>query len=54
MDLLGFELILPDLHITFVGSGSSGFGEENPPLDLPALGLGRGNSKPTDGSISLG
>ena len=39
------------LYITSVGSGGSGFGEENLPLDPPASGLGRGNPKPTDGSI---
>ena len=30
----------PDLYITFVGSGGSSFGEENPPLDPPASSLG--------------
>ena len=54
LDLLRFELILLDLYITFIRSGGSGFGEENPPLDLLALGLGRRNSKPTDGSVGSG
>ena len=52
--LLGFELISPDLYITFVESGGSHFGEENPPLDPPASGLGHINSKSTDGSVGLG
>ena len=30
----------PDLYITFVESGGSSFGEENPPLDPPASSLG--------------
>ena len=46
--------LISDLYITFVGSSGSGFGEENPPLNLPASGLGRGNPKPTDGSVGSG
>ena len=48
------SMISPDLYITFVGSGGSGFGEENLPLNPPALGLGRGNPKPTDRSVGSG
>ena len=48
------SMISPDLYITFVRSGGSGFGEENPPLDPPTLGLGRGNLKPFNESIGLG
>ena len=40
LNLLGFKLISPDLYITFVESGGSGFGEENPPLNPLASGLG--------------
>ena len=40
---LGSSRILPDLYITSVESSGSGFGEENPPLDPPASGFGRGN-----------
>ena len=47
LNVAGSPCILPDLYITSVGSGGSGFGEENPPLDLPALGLGCGNPSPT-------
>ena len=47
-------MISPDLYITFVGSGGSGFGEENSPLDPPESGLGCGNPKLTDGSVGLG
>ena len=54
LDLLGFELILPDLYITSIGSGGSSFGEEYTPLNPLALGLGCENLKPTDRSISLG
>ena len=45
------SLISPDLYITSVRSGGSGFGEENLPLDPLALGLGHGNPKLTDGSV---
>ena len=51
------NLILPellDLYITSVGLGGSGFGEENPPLDPPASGLGRKNPSPTNGSVGSG
>ena len=41
---------MPELYITSVGSGGLGFGEENPPLDQPALGLGCGNPKPIVGA----
>ena len=51
---VGSPRILPDLYITSVGSGGSGFGEENPPLDLPASGLERGNPSPTIGVVGLG
>ena len=44
---VGSPRILPDLYITSVGSGGSGFGEENPPLDLPTSGLGVRNPSPT-------
>ena len=44
------SLILPELYITSVGLGGLGFGEENPPLDQPALGLGCGNPKPIVGA----
>ena len=43
--------ILPDLYITSVGSGGSGFGEENPPLDPPASGLGVRNPSPIVGVV---
>ena len=47
-------MILPDLYITLVGSGGSGFKEENPPLDPLVSGLGCGNPKLTDGSVGSG
>ena len=47
------SLISSDLYITSIGSGGSGFREENSPLDSPTLGLGHGNLKPTNGSIGL-
>ena len=47
-------MILPDLYITFIGSGGSSFGEENPPLDPLVSGLGCGNPKLIDGSIGSG
>ena len=50
----GSPCILPDLYITSVGSGSSGFGEENPPLDPPALGLERRNPSLTVGMVGSG
>ena len=50
----GSPCILPDLYITSVGSGGSGFGEENPPLDPPALGLGRRNLSPIVGVVGSG
>ena len=50
----GSPCILPDLYIMLVGSGGSGFGEENPPLDLPASGLGRRNPSPTVGVVGSG
>ena len=51
---LGSSRILPDLYITSVESGGSGFGEENPPLDSPASGLGCGNPLPTIGVVGSG
>ena len=48
------SMISPDLYITFVRSGGSGFGEENPPLDPPVLGLGCRNPKLTNGSVDSG
>ena len=42
------------MHITLVGSGSSSFGEENPPFDPPTLVLGGENTPPTDGIVGLG
>ena len=51
---VGSPRILPDLYITSVASGGSGFGEENPPLDPPASGLGRRNPSPTVGVVGLG
>ena len=51
LDLLGFELDFAGFLYNSVRSGGSGFGEENPPLDPLALGLGHGNPKLTDGSV---
>ena len=51
---LGSSRILPDLYITSVESGGSGFGEENPPLDPPASGLRCGNPSPTIGVVGSG
>ena len=44
---IGSPRILLDLYITSIRLGGSSFGEENPPLDPPALGLGCGNPSPT-------
>ena len=52
LDLLGFELDFAGFYITSVRSGGSSFGEENPPLDPLALGIGHGNPKLTDGSVN--
>ena len=52
--LLGSPQILPDLYITSVGLGGSGIGEENPPLNPPASGLGRGNLSPIIEVVDLG
>ena len=51
---VGSPRILPNLYITSVGLSSSGFGEENPPLNPPASGLGRGNLSPTVGVVGSG
>ena len=54
---LNLSLILPellDLYITSVESGGSGFGEENPPRDPSASGLGHKNPSPTDESVGSG
>ena len=54
LNVAGSPCILPDLYITSVGSGGSGFGEENPPLDPPASGLGRRNPSPNRRSGRFG
>ena len=51
---LGSPQLLLDLYIMSVRSGGSGFREENPPFDPPALGLGRGNPSPTVGVVNSG
>ena len=51
---LGSPRILLDLYITSVESSGSGFGEENPPLDPPASGFGRGNLSLTVGVVGSG
>ena len=51
---VGSPRILPDLYITSVESGGSGFGEENPPFDSLASGLGRENPSSTVGVVGSG
>jgi len=42
------------LYITSVGLGGSSFGEENPPFDILASGLGHRNLSSTDESVGSG
>ena len=47
-DLACFCKIWSDFLQLQLGSGCSGFGDANPPLDSPASGFEKGNSLPTD------